>query len=150
MPSPAAATVPAPPLASAPATGRNVVALGFTSLLTDVSTEMIVPVLPGFVTGTLRASVASLCVIEGVAECTATVLRIFSGWLSDRIGRRKAFMLFGYGLSTVAKGSMALAASWGAVLGLRFSDRVGKGLRNPPRDALIADSVKPDQIGRAG
>ena len=149
MPSPAAATVPAPPLASAPATGRNVVALGFTSLLTDVSTEMIVPVLPGFVTGTLRASVASLGVIEGVAECTATVLRIFSGWLSDRIGRRKAFMLFGYGLSTVAKGTMALAASWGAVLGLRFSDRVGKGLRNPPRDALIADSVKPDQIGRA-
>ena len=116
MPSPAAATVPAPPLASAPATGRNVVALGFTSLLTDVSTEMIVPVLPGFVTGTLRASVASLCVIEGVAECTATVLRIFSGWLSDRIGRRKAFMLFGYGLSTVAKGTMALAASWGAVV----------------------------------
>ena len=124
-------------------------ALGFTSLLTDVSTEMIIPVLPAFVTGTLRASVASLGVIEGVAECTATVLRIFSGWLSDRIGRRKPFMLFGYGLSTAAKGGMALAGSWGAVLGLRFSDRVGKGLRNPPRDALIADSVRADQVGSA-
>jgi MFS family permease len=139
----------APPSAGAPATSRNVVALGFTSLLTDVSTEMIIPVLPSFVTGTLRASVASLGVIEGVAECTATVLRIFSGWLSDRIGRRKPFMLLGYGLSTVAKGGMALAGSWHAVLGLRFSDRVGKGLRNPPRDALIADSVAPGQIGRA-
>ena len=137
----------APP--GAPATNRNVVALGFTSLLTDVSTEMIIPVLPAFVTGTLRASVASLGVIEGVAECTATVLRIFSGLLSDRIGRRKPFMMFGYGLSTAAKGAMALAASWQAVLGLRFSDRVGKGLRNPPRDALIADSVTPAQIGRA-
>lgn len=152
MPSPArSATVTgnAPPSAGAPATSRNVVALGFTSLLTDVSTEMIIPVLPSFVTGTLRASVASLGVIEGVAECTATVLRIFSGWLSDRIGRRKPFMLLGYGLSTVAKGGMALAGSWHAVLGLRFSDRVGKGLRNPPRDALIADSVAPGQIGRA-
>jgi MFS family permease len=139
---------PASPPAT-PATSRNVVALGFTSLLTDVSTEMIIPVLPAFVTGTLRASVASLGVIEGVAECTATVLRIFSGWLSDRIGRRKPFMMFGYGLSTAAKGAMALAASWPAVLGLRFSDRVGKGLRNPPRDALIADSVAPAQIGRA-
>jgi MFS family permease len=110
---------------------------------------MIVPVLPAFVTGTLKASVASLGVIEGVAECTATALRIVSGWLSDRIGRRKPFMLVGYGISTVAKGAMALAGSWGAVLGLRFSDRVGKGLRNPPRDALIADSVSPGQLGSA-
>ncbi len=151
-PAPPAAPRPdpgSPPPARASATSRNVVALGFTSLLTDVSTEMIIPVLPAFVTGTLRASVASLGVIEGVAECTATVLRIFSGWLSDRIGRRKPFMLFGYGLSTVAKGGMALAGSWGAVLGLRFSDRVGKGLRNPPRDALIADSVTPAQVGSA-
>lgn len=143
---------PAAPFATpggASATSRNVVALGFTSLLTDVSSEMIIPVMPAFVTGTLRASVASLGVIEGVAECTATLLRIVSGWLSDRIGRRKPFMLFGYGLSTVAKGAMALAGSWHAVLGLRFADRVGKGLRNPPRDALIADGVAPDQIGRA-
>lgn len=129
--------------------GRNVVALGFTSLFTDVSSEMIIPLLPAFVTGTLRASVSSLGVIEGVAECTATVLRIFSGWLSDRIGRRKPFMLFGYGLSSAAKGALALAGSWPVVLALRFSDRVGKGLRNPPRDALIADSVPRDRVGRA-
>jgi MFS family permease len=142
---PAAASEGAVPASST----RNVVALGFGSLFTDVSTEMVIPILPAFVTGTLRASVASLGVIEGVAECTATVLRIFSGWLSDRIGRRKPFMLLGYGLSTAAKGAMGLATSWSAVLGLRFTDRVGKGLRNPPRDALIADSVPPARLGWA-
>ncbi|MBI1797273.1 MAG: MFS transporter [Candidatus Eisenbacteria bacterium] len=151
MPSdPALPHTPAAPDAGDPGAGRrNVLALGWASLFTDISTEMIVPVLPAFVTSTLRASVASLGVIEGVAECTATVLRIFSGWLSDRIGRRKPFMLFGYGLSTAAKGVMGLAGSWGAVLALRFSDRVGKGLRNPPRDALIADSVPAARLGWA-
>jgi MFS family permease len=128
---------------------RNVVALGFTSLFTDVSTEMIVPVLPLFVTMTLKASASSLGVIEGVAECTATVLRIGSGWLSDRIGQRKPFIVFGYGISGVAKACLAAASSWAAVLGLRFTDRLGKGLRNPPRDALIADSVDPKNLGRA-
>lgn len=128
---------------------RNVVALGVVSLLTDVSTEMILPVLPLFVTGVLHASVTSVGVIEGVAECTAAMLRLASGWLSDRIGRRKPFLMFGYGISTVAKGAMALAASWPAILALRFADRVGKGLRNPPRDALIADSVEPRYLGRA-
>lgn len=128
---------------------RNVVALGWVSLLTDVSSEMIVPVMPAFVTGSLRASVASLGIIEGVAECTATVLRALSGWLSDRIGRRKPFLILGYGISAVAKGSMAFAGSWPAMLGLRFSDRVGKGLRNPPRDALIADSVPAAELGSA-
>jgi len=128
---------------------RNIAALGVTSLLTDVSTEMIIPVLPLFITATLKASVASLGVIEGVAESTASLLRLGSGWLSDRVGRRKPFLLFGYGLSTVAKATMGIAASWPAVLGLRFADRVGKGLRNPPRDALIADSVEPEARGRA-
>lgn len=137
------------PARGLPGITRNVVALGFVSLLTDVSSEMIIPVLPLFVTTTLKASVSSLGIIEGVAESTAALLRIGSGWLSDRIGRRKPFLLFGYGLSTVAKATMAVAASWSAVLGLRFSDRVGKGLRNPPRDALIADSVEPRYLGRA-
>ncbi len=132
-----------------PGLTRNVVALGFVSLLTDVSTEMILPVLPLFVTGVLKASMASVGVIEGVAESTAALMRLGSGWLSDRIGRRKPFLFFGYGLSAVAKAAMAVAASWPAVLGLRFSDRVGKGLRNPPRDALIADSVEPRYLGRA-
>jgi len=128
---------------------RNVVALGFTSLLTDVSTEMIIPVLPLFITGTLKASVASLGLIEGVAESTASLLRLGSGWLSDRIGRRKPFLMLGYGVSGVAKATLAVAVSWPAVLGLRFADRLGKGLRNPPRDALIADSVEPQYRGRA-
>jgi MFS family permease len=132
-----------------PGITRNVAALGVVSLLTDVSTEMIIPVLPLFVTGVLRASVASLGVIEGVAESTASLLRIASGLISDRIGRRKPFLMFGYGLSAAAKTSLAAAGSWPAVLALRFSDRVGKGLRNPPRDALIADSVEARYRGRA-
>lgn len=128
---------------------RNVVTLGVVSLLTDISSEMLVPILPLFITGTLGASVASLGVVEGIAECTASVLRVGAGWLSDRIGRRKPFVIFGYGLSTVAKASMALAASWPTVMFLRFSDRVGKGLRSPARDALIADSTADADMGHA-
>lgn len=128
---------------------RNVVALGFVSLLTDFSTEMILPVLPLFITGVLRASASSLGLIEGVAESLSSLLRLFSGWLSDRIARRKPFLVFGYGLSGAAKTTLALAASWPAVLVLRAADRVGKGLRNPPRDALIADSVAPRDFGAA-
>lgn len=127
----------------------NVVALGVTSLLTDVSSEMLVPVLPLFVTVTLGASVTSLGVIEGVAECTASVARLGSGWLSDRIGRRKPFAAVGYALSGAAKAAMALAGSWGFVLAMRFGDRLGKALRSPPRDALIADATPPSHLGRA-
>lgn len=139
-------------MSNAPVPGRihpNVVALGATSLLTDVSSEMLTPVLPLFVTATLGASVTSLGVIEGVAECTASVLRLSSGWLSDRTGRRKPFAAFGYALSGAAKAAMALATSWGFVLGLRFTDRLGKALRTPPRDALLADSAAPADLGRA-
>jgi MFS family permease len=132
-----------------PGLPRTVVALGVVSLLTDVSSEMIVPVLPLFVVGVLGASVAGLGLIEGVAESTAALVRLGSGWLSDRVGQRRPFLLFGYGLSALAKGALALAMSWSAVLGLRFGDRLGKGLRNPPRDALIADSVEPARLGRA-
>src|SRR5437016_7419727 len=109
----------------------NVVALGLTSLFTDVSTEMLVPVMPLFITATLGASVASLGLIEGVAESTASALRLVAGRLSDRVGRRKPFLVGGYGLSTVCKTSMALVRTWPAMLGLRFGDRVGKALRNP-------------------
>jgi MFS family permease len=126
-----------------------VVALGATSLLTDISSEMLVPIVPLFVTATLHASVASLGVIEGVAECAASLLRLFSGRLADRASRRKPFVLFGYGLSGAAKAGMALATSWSGVLGLRFADRVGKALRSPARDALIADSTADADMGRA-
>ena len=122
---------------------RNVAALGVVSLLTDISSEMIIPVLPIFVTVTLGASMASLGMIEGVAESTAAILRIASGWLSDRVGQRKPFIVFGYGVSVVAKAGLVGASAWPAVLGLRFIERVGKGLRSPPRDALLADSSEP-------
>jgi MFS family permease len=128
---------------------RNVIALGVVSLLTDLSTEMILPVLPLFVTTVLGGSASSVGIIEGVAESLSSLLRLGSGWLSDRIGARKPFLLFGYGVSSVAKAALALVASWPAVLGLRAADRIGKGLRNPPRDALIADSVEPAHYGAA-
>lgn len=128
---------------------RNVVVLGAASLLTDVSSEMLVPILPLFVTATLGASVTSLGIIEGIAECTASVMRLSSGWLSDRIGRRKPFAAFGYALSGVAKAAMAFAGTWGFVLAMRFTDRLGKALRSPPRDALIADSTADAHLGRA-
>jgi MFS family permease len=135
--------------AGIPGLPRNVVALGVVSLFTDLSTAMIVPVLPLFVVGVLRGTAAQVGLIEGVAESTASLLRVVSGWLSDRIGRRKPFLVFGYGVSTVAKAAMGVTGSWIAILGLRFSDRLGKGIRNPPRDALIADSVEPRYYGRA-
>lgn len=128
---------------------RNVVALGAASLLTDVSSEMLVPILPLFVTATLGASVTSLGIIEGIAECTASVARLGSGWLSDRIGRRKPFAAFGYALSGAAKAAMAFAGTWGFILAMRFTDRLGKALRSPPRDALIADSTADAHLGRA-
>jgi MFS family permease len=127
----------------------NVVALGLTSFFTDISTEMLVPVMPLFITATLGASVASLGLIEGIAECTASTLRLVAGRLSDRIGRRKPFLVVGYGLSGVCKTLMALAGTWPMMLGFRFGDRVGKALRNPPRDAIIADSTPDADLGRA-
>ncbi|MCC6650225.1 MAG: MFS transporter [Candidatus Eisenbacteria bacterium] len=128
---------------------RNVVALGAASLFTDISSEMLVPIIPLFVTATLHASVASLGVIEGVAECAASLLRLFSGRLADRSARRKPFVLLGYGLSGAAKAGMALVTGWSGMLGLRFADRVGKAIRSPARDALIADSTADAHMGRA-
>jgi MFS family permease len=127
----------------------NVIALGLTSFFTDISTEMLVPVMPLFITVTLGASVASLGLIEGVAEFTASSLRLVAGRLSDRIGRRKPFLVAGYGLSGLCKALIAFAASWPVLLGFRFGDRVGKALRNPPRDAIIADSTPDADLGRA-
>jgi len=128
---------------------RNVVALGLVSLFTDMSSEMIYPLLPVFLTATLGAGPAALGVIEGVAETTASLLKLFSGAWSDRWGRRKPLVLAGYGLSSVMRPLMGLAASWGHVLGIRFSDRVGKGMRSSPRDAIVAASVPPEDRGRA-
>ncbi len=128
---------------------RNVLVLGLVSLLTDVSSEMIYPLLPLFLTVVLGAGPAFLGAIEGVAESTAALLKLASGVVSDRVRRRKPLVLAGYGLSALARPLVALAATPAFVLGVRFCDRIGKGVRTSPRDALIADSVAPELRGRA-
>lgn len=127
---------------------KNVVALGVTSFFTDVSSEMILALLPLFLTA-LGAGKALIGLIEGVAEFTASILKIFSGWISDKLQKRKALVVAGYSLSTITKPFIALATSWVHVLFVRFLDRVGKGVRTSPRDALIADSIEPKERGRA-
>lgn len=128
---------------------RNVLALGLVSLLTDLSAHMIYPLLPVFLTVTLGAGPAVLGIIEGVAEATASLLKLFSGVWSDRLGRKKPLVLAGYFLSSVARPLMGLASAWGHVLAVRFSDRIGKGIRASPRDALLAASVSANDRGRA-
>ncbi|HEY6000904.1 MAG TPA: MFS transporter [bacterium] len=127
---------------------RNVKALGAVSLLTDASSEMVYPVLPLFLANVLGAPVTAIGVIESVAEGTASFLKVFSGWLSDRVGRRRPLIALGYSISNVVKPLLALTASWPSVLALRFADRFGKGVRTAPRDALIADSGDAARRGR--
>lgn len=127
----------------------NVLMLGLVSFLTDVSSEMIYPLLPLFVTTVLGAGPAVLGMIEGVAESTAALLKLVSGIISDRGTGRKGLVLAGYLLSAVSRPLMALAGSPLAVLLVRFSDRIGKGIRTSPRDALIADSTAESQRGKA-
>jgi MFS family permease len=129
--------------------GRNVVTLGGVSLLTDVATEMAYPLLPIFLTTVLGASATALGAIEGVAESTASLLKLVSGWLSDRLPGRKPLVVVGYGLASLVKPLIGLARSAGQVMAIRVVDRVGKGIRTSPRDALIADSVAPSIRGRA-
>jgi len=128
---------------------RNVLAAGMVSFFTDIASEMIVPVLPIFLTTVLGAPVTAVGLIEGVAESTASILRVFAGSISDRTGRRKPLMLFGYGLANLTKPLLALSTSWPQVLAIRFGDRCGKGIRGAPRDALIADSVDAAVRGQA-
>lgn len=127
----------------------NVLILGLVSLLTDVSSEMIYPLLPLFVTTVLGAGPAFLGMIEGIAESTAALVKLASGIACDRIRGRKGLVLAGYALSSLSRPLMALAGSPLAVLAVRFSDRVGKGVRTSPRDALIADSTAPSRRGKA-
>lgn len=128
---------------------RTVIALSLVSLLTDASSEIIYPLLPLFLTATLGASAATLGVIEGAAETTASLLKLVSGWWSDRLARRKPLVVAGYAIASLARPLIALAQSAGQVLAIRVSDRVGKGIRSSPRDALLADAVAPEQRGRA-
>jgi MFS family permease len=110
---------------------------------------MIYPLLPDFLTRTLHAGPAALGIIEGVAEATASVLKAVSGWWSDRVHRRKPIVVGGYALAAVVRPLVGLASSWGQVLAIRFADRVGKGIRTSPRDALIAEMVPPEKRGQA-
>ncbi len=128
---------------------RGVWMLGFVSMFMDVSSEMIHAVLPLFVVGTLGASAALLGLIEGLAEATAQISKLFSGVLSDRWRNRKYLALFGYGLAAVSKPLFPLAGSVGAVFVARFVDRIGKGIRGAPRDAMIADMTEAEHRGAA-
>jgi MFS family permease len=118
---------------------RGVWALGFVSLFMDVSSELVHSLLPVFMVSVLGASALAVGAVEGAAEATASVTKVFSGWLSDRLGRRKALALAGYGLAAAAKPLFALAPTIGWVFAARFIDRLGKGVRGAPRDALVAD-----------
>lgn len=128
---------------------RNVIVLGVVSFFADVSSEIVYPLVPIFLTTVLGAPVAIVGLIEGVAESTASVVKFFSGWWSDRLPKRLPLVLGGYGLAALGKLLLGLAGAWPLVLTARFIDRLGKGVRGSPRDALIADSTAPDQRGRA-
>jgi len=128
---------------------RTVWALGLVSLFMDASSELVHSLLPLFLVGTLGASTAVVGLIEGVGEATAAVTKVFSGWISDRLGRRKLLAVIGYGLAALSKPAFPLAGSVGAVLAARFADRVGKGVRGAPRDALVADVTPPEIRGAA-
>ena len=133
-----------PPLLAAAAPGRlprTVILLGFTSLFTDVGTEMIFPLLPAFLVDTLGAGPAYLGLVEGAADTVSSLLKLASGYVADATKRRKPLVLFGYGLASAVRPFVAMAAHPWHVLAVRVTDRVGKGLRSSPRDALIADAA---------
>ena len=128
---------------------RNVWAVSLTSFFMDISSEMVLNLLPLFLSGVLGVRTNIIGLIEGIAEATASLLKVFSGWLSDRLRARKWLAVAGYGLATLAKPFFYVANSWPVVLVVRWTDRVGKGIRTAPRDALVADSIDPGQRGLA-
>ena len=128
---------------------NSVVALGLVSLFMDMSSEMIHALLPLYLTGTLGASAMVVGLIEGLGEAMAQITKVFSGYFSDLSGKRKPLAVAGYGLSALTKPLFAMAGSPALVLGARLADRVGKGIRGAPRDALVADLVPPEQLGAA-
>ena len=128
---------------------RNVWVMSATSLLNDISSEMLLNLIPFFLANILGVRTAVIGLIEGVAETTASLLKIYFGALSDRFGKRKPFAVAGYALSALTKPLLYFASAWGWVLGVRVADRIGKGIRTAPRDALIADSIDDKQRGLA-
>jgi MFS family permease len=145
-----------PPTAKGPGLWRryrrlpgNVLAISVVSLLNDASSEIIYPLLPVFLSLTLGASPAIVGIIEGAAESVSSLLKLFSGYFSDRRGKRKAFVVLGYALANFVRPLLAFANSWYQVLAIRLVDRVGKGIRSAPRDAMIADTIRPEERGLA-
>lgn len=128
---------------------RNVFAISLVSLLNDASSEIIYPFLPVFLSLTLGASPGIVGVIEGAAESVSSLLKLFSGYFSDRRGKRKGFVVLGYSLASFARPLLAFATSWYQVFAIRLTDRVGKGIRSAPRDAMIADTVAAEERGLA-
>lgn len=128
---------------------RSIWALGFVSLFMDISSEMVHSLLPVFLVTVLGASAVTVGLIEGIGEATASISKLFSGWLSDRLGKRKALTVIGYSLGALSKPLFAVAPSASWVLFARFSDRIGKGIRGAPRDALVGDLAPPGLRGAA-
>ena len=128
---------------------RNVWAVSLTSFFMDISSEMVVNILPLFLSNVLGVGINIIGLIEGIAEATASLLKVFSGWLSDRLRARKWLAVTGYAISALAKPFFYFASTWQAVAGVRWADRVGKGVRSAPRDALVADSIEEHQRGLA-
>ena len=127
----------------------NVFWVGVVSFFMDVSSEMVYSLIPIFLSSVLGVSASIIGIIEGIAEATASLMKMAAGWISDRLGRRKPLMLFGYGISALSRPLLALSGGWGMVLGSRFVDRFGKGVRTAPRDARIADSCDRSKLGRS-
>src|SRR5690242_5985349 len=128
---------------------RNVFAIGLVSLLNDASSEIIYPLLPVFLAVSLGASAKAIGTIEGLAESISSLLKLFAGYLSDRLEKRKALVVAGYSLASLARPLLAFTQTWTQVLAIRLTDRVGKGIRTAPRDAMIADTVRTEQRGIA-
>jgi len=128
---------------------RNVWVMTLASFLTDVSSDMVNNLIPFFLANTLGARTGTVGLVEGLAESASSFIKLLSGWWSDRVISRKPPTVLGYTISSLAKPLLAFAASWPFVLVLRFADRVGKGIRTAPRDALLADSIQPARRGAA-
>ncbi len=128
---------------------RNIWAVTLTSFFTDISSEMIFNLIPLFLANVLGVGTVVIGLIDGIAETTASLMKVYAGLLSDKLGQRKWLAVAGYALSTIAKPFLFFANAWGWVLGVRFADRMGKGIRTAPRDALVADSIDEKQRGLA-
>jgi MFS family permease len=142
-------TIKSPKRVSIKQLPRNVWAVGVTSFFMDISSEMVLNIVPLFLSNVLGVQTSIIGLIDGVAEATASILKLFSGWLSDKVGGRKWLAVAGYALSAISKPFFYIASSWELIGGVRWADRAGKGIRTAPRDALVADSVTKETRGLA-